>query len=101
MGARGGTQRRDRRGGRRRHPPNRKVRNRRYHGLCITQEQGFQEALKHFRDRRAAIYALYEDQPLLRPTALAESISYLDEFFEVIEDPVRVERQLLRRCNER
>ena len=82
-------------------PPNRKVRNRRYGGLCSTQGPDFEDTLALFRESREAIYALYQDQPEMRERVRASTLSYLDRFYDVINDAEKVERQLLRRCKEK
>ncbi len=78
-------------------PPNRNVRNRRYGGLCHTQEK-LKATLEMFRERRAAIEELYRDEPGLGERERASTLAYLDKFYAVIDDPAMVERRLLRRC---
>jgi hypothetical protein len=78
-------------------PPNRSVRNRRYGGLCHTQET-LADTLEVFREKRAAIQALYRDAPGLKERERASTLAYLEEFYAVIDDPAAVERRLLRRC---
>lgn len=78
-------------------PPNRSVRNRRYRGLCHTQGQ-LADTLEFFRERRAAIQALYRDEPGMGERERASTLAYLDDFYAVIDDPEAVERRLLRRC---
>lgn len=80
-------------------PPNKSVRRRRYHGLCHTQDD-LTTTLELFRQRQETIYALYHSQPELTERKRKSSLAYLDGFYEVINDPARVERQLLRRCKE-
>ena len=82
-------------------PPNRKVRNRRYGGLCHTQSSSLEGTLSLFRERRDAIYALYREQTGLRERVRTQTLRYLDRFYEVINDPAKVERQLIRRCKEK
>ena len=51
-----------------------------------------------FREKRAAIQALYRDAPGLKERERVSTLAYLEEFYAVIDDPAAVERRLLRRC---
>jgi hypothetical protein len=73
------------------------VRMRRYGGLCSTQSE-LPATLAQFREVREAIYALYRDQPEVIARRRKSALSYLDGFYSVIDDPVQVERRMVRRC---
>lgn len=73
------------------------VRLRRYGGLCTTQPQ-LRAILPLFREKKEAIYALYANQPGVRPQRLRSTLKYLDGFYAVINDPGQVERRMIRRC---
>jgi hypothetical protein len=75
------------------------VRDRLYRGPCLTPAH-WDAVLARFRDRKAAIYALYENQPDLSPRYVADTRRFLDAFYQVIDDPARVSRELVRRCSE-
>jgi hypothetical protein len=75
------------------------VRDRLYRGPCLTPAH-WDAVLARFRDRKAAIYALYENQPDLSPRYVADTRRFLDAFYQVIDDPARVSRELVRRCRE-
>lgn len=77
--------------------PRKTVRQRAYRGLCETQES-LESALELVRERRGDIEALFRAQAELSPAKLKSSIGYLDRFYELINDPVRVEKRLRRRC---
>jgi len=77
----------------------RSVRERLYRGICHPPEL-LEGALQPFRDQREAIYELFRTQPALDPGRMEDTIEYLDEFYEVIGDPARVERELVRKCRE-
>ncbi len=74
-----------------------KVCQRAYRGLCPTQER-LEAALELTRARRDDIYAVFRGQAELSPAKLKSSIGYLDRFYDVINDPARVEKRLRRRC---
>ncbi len=73
------------------------VRMRRYGGLCSTQSE-LPVTLAQFRKARGAIYALYRDQPEVIPRRRRSALNYLDGFYRVIDDPLQVERRMVRRC---
>lgn len=77
--------------------PRRNVRQRVYRGLCETQDS-LDAALELMRERRGDIYAVFRSQAGLSPAKLKSTIGYLDRFFDVINDPERVEKRLRRRC---
>lgn len=77
----------------------RSVRDRLYRGTCLSDEH-WAAVLAPFRERRAAIYALYEHQPGLSPGYVQSTHRYLDEFYRVIEDPGKLSSELRRRCRE-
>ena len=75
----------------------RSVRDRVYRGLCVSNAR-LPRIFALFNERREAIYALYRLQQGLDARVLERSLEYLDEFYETINDPRRVEREITRRC---
>ncbi len=75
----------------------RSVRERLYRGRCLTEEH-WGAVLATFREQRAAIYAVYENMPGLSARYLRDTRRYLDEFYEVIDDPRKLSQELIRRC---
>lgn len=75
------------------------VRQRRYWGVCRSREQ-IDAALPQFLERRQDVYDLVRSIPGLTPASVDDAIEYLDEFFDIIADPRRVEREIVRRCRE-
>jgi hypothetical protein len=75
------------------------VRDRVYRGRCLTDEH-WRAVLDTFRDRKAAIYALYQDPRGLDDRYVRETLRYLDEFYETIDDPRKRSSELVRRCRE-
>jgi hypothetical protein len=73
------------------------VRLRRFGGLCTTTSE-LPAILPLFRERREAIYALYRNQVEVSESRRRSTLKYLDGFYRVINDPVQVERRMLRRC---
>ncbi len=77
--------------------PIRTVRQRLYRGRCLSEEQ-WNAVLAPFRERREAIYALYENLPGLSARYVRDTQRYLDEFYDVIDDPRKLRRELIGRC---
>ncbi|MBI2073207.1 MAG: hypothetical protein HYT81_09295 [Gemmatimonadetes bacterium] len=69
----------------------RSVRDRIYRGLCSS-AASLPKVFALFNEQKEAIYQLYREQPDLDPKVAQETIKYLDEFYETINDPRRVER---------
>ena len=77
----------------------RSVRQRRFRGYCAI-AGAYPGVLPLFRDRKAAIYALYRDEVgrLLDEGRVRETLSYFDEFFEAIGTPESAHRAFLKDC---
>lgn len=68
-----------------------------YRGLCRS-ERYLDNQFATLRDQRDDIYALYNTQEGLDPKVLKRALEYLDDFYEVIDNPGKVEREIRRDC---
>ena len=75
----------------------RNVRQRLYRGRCVNNPH-IATSLRMFEDSRDAIYALLEDQEGLESRVRKRIVRYIDDFYELIEDPSDVERRITDRC---
>ena len=75
------------------------VRDRLYRGPCLAPAH-WEAVFARFRDRKADLYALYRGRPGLSPRYVEETERFLDGFYQAIDDPARVARELVRRCHE-
>jgi len=75
----------------------RSVRERLYKGRCASQPY-LEHTFRVFNEKRDEIYGLYRDQEGLEADILEKSLEYLDEFYEIINDPVKVRREISRNC---
>jgi hypothetical protein len=75
------------------------VRQRIYRGFCRPPEQ-FEIAFTPFREQRDAIYAIYDSVPDLEPKQLKRTIEYIDEFYEILDDPKKIDREFLKKCRQ-
>lgn len=73
------------------------VRTRLYRGLCRHNDQ-LPAAIETFRSRRTQINALIAGESRLTEGKRREAQRYIDDFFEMIENPARVQSQLIQRC---
>lgn len=75
----------------------RSVRQRVYRGRCQNNEH-LEPSLQQFRDKRTEIRSLVEQQEGLTKRDRRAMINYIDEFYDLINDPRHVERKMISRC---
>jgi hypothetical protein len=73
------------------------VRQRLYRGRCVNNKH-VAKSLQRFRDSRESIYALINDQEGLQSGVRDRLIGYIDDFYELINDPKDVEQRMIKRC---
>lgn len=72
---------------------------RRYWGICRPAEE-FVPIFSLFNERRSAIYELWRGQKGLEERRLNRTLEYFDEFYEIINDSGKTNREILQRCRE-
>jgi hypothetical protein len=75
----------------------RNVRERLYKGRCKS-EPHLETTFQLFNAKQEAIYALYRDQADLEQEIQEKSLEYLEDFYEIINDPGKTRREIVRRC---
>ena len=75
----------------------RTVRTRVYRGRCVNNEL-LPETLQLFRDKRAEIESLIENQAELTSKTRRSMLDYVDDFYDVIDNPRMVESHIVKRC---
>jgi hypothetical protein len=73
------------------------VRQRAYRGFCRP-EADLMSILARFSQQREAIYALYQNNPFLDQKQIKSTLSYFDDFYEVVNNPKKVKREFLDGC---
>jgi hypothetical protein len=73
------------------------VRERRFRGLCSS-EPLWPATFALFNERRSEIEGLFRSQDGLDPDVLEETLEYISEFYEIINDPQKVRNQIKRHC---
>jgi len=79
----------------------RSVRDRVYRGIC--REAGeftglLLPVLQQFRDNRETIYALFQNQEGLEQRYVDQTIEYFDEFYEIVNDVQKANREIVGCC---
>ena len=54
--------------------------------------------MAQIQSKRAEVLALYADTPLLEPRTKESTYRYIEEFFELLDDPKRVRKEIVGRC---
>ncbi len=77
------------------------VRERRYRGYCIEDMQVFQETFDLFNRLKPEIYALYENNIHLEASYIKQTLKYMDEFYQIINNPKKAANAFQYPCNPR
>jgi hypothetical protein len=73
------------------------LRKRVYRGFCAFNQE-IAETLKLFNQNRETIAAIVGDAALVSARVARRSADYIDEFYEVINDPEELEEEILSKC---
>ena len=68
-------------------------------GYCAPAEE-YEKVFTLFREKKDAMYGLYSD-PLatnMKPNVVKETLKYFDEFYAVINDPKRAQKEIVKAC---
>lgn len=75
----------------------RSVRQRLYRGRCANNEY-LDSSLQKFRDARETLYTIVREQEGLTEKVRKDLLRYMDDFFEIIDDPRQVKRRIRDKC---
>jgi len=75
------------------------VRTRYYRGLC-RHNDALPAVRTLFQERRAQLYAVIDGETRLSEGRRRDARRYIEAFFEILDDPERFDRQLIRRCRD-
>ena len=75
----------------------RDVKTRLYRGRCVNNEH-LEATFRKFRDTRSTIYALIEGQEGLESGVRRRIARYVDDFYDLIDDPRAVEKKIIDKC---
>jgi hypothetical protein len=74
------------------------VRERLYLGICLP-DSDIKSGLEVYHEKKDEIYALYQNTELLSIENKRNSIIYLNEFYNIIENDDKLERNIINACN--
>ncbi len=77
--------------------PTNKVTDRYYRGYC-TSTREVPAVVEEFRGHRAEMMAMINGEPRLNPEFRAKTVRFMEGFFAVLDDPARVQRQIVGHC---
>ncbi len=77
----------------------RSVRERVYRGRCASAAY-LPEVFARLNEKRDAIHGLFHERPELDPKVLRECTTYLDQFFEIINDQRKAAREIEGKCRQ-
>jgi hypothetical protein len=77
--------------------PIRDVRDRYYHGICQPADV-LEQAIERVRAEREDILAVVTGMKDLSPKTRKKSVEYLEEFYEILDDPKRIETKIKGQC---
>ena len=72
---------------------------RRYRGYCIPEMDQFTEVFETFNKLKDDFYAVYDGNPLLSSKYQNQTLKYLDQFYETINDPKKAQKAFSYPCN--
>jgi hypothetical protein len=73
------------------------VTDRLYRGYCVSTAE-MPAVIDEFRGHRAQMMALIANEPRLNPRFKAKATRFMDGFFAVLDDPAKVDAQIVRKC---
>lgn len=73
------------------------VRKRYFTGIC-KRDSDWEAAIARFREVEPQIMALFEQSPDLDRRTRSRNVKYMQEFFDILADPRRVEKEIIGRC---
>jgi hypothetical protein len=77
--------------------PIRDVRNRYFYGLCQPR-QILDGAIVHLQSKREEILELVRTVPELDDKLREKNIEYIEEFYEIIDDPIKTDEEIVAKC---
>jgi len=75
----------------------RSVRQRAYRGYCVTNVE-LDGAVQRFNERRAAIEAVFDAEPVQDQRARDRTLDYVADFYEIINDPEELQEKIVDEC---
>lgn len=77
------------------------IKERRYRGYCLKDLSKFESTIALYNQLKPAIYQVYQDCDLLEEKYKANTLKYLDEFYETINNPKEWQKDFTYPCDPR
>jgi hypothetical protein len=75
------------------------TRQRRYRGYCVTDMNEFNSTFEVFNQLKADFYKLYDGSELLSTAYQKKTLKFLDQFYEIINDPKKAKQEFSYPCD--
>jgi len=75
----------------------RNIRQRLYRGFCFANDQ-LPQAVALFNEKKPDILALFQNNRHLNDKSREKAINYIEDFYQVINDPKQFEKQIIDKC---
>jgi hypothetical protein len=77
--------------------PTQKTTDRFYRGYCVT-TPALAGVLDEYRSKRAQLMAIVANEPRLNDHFRSKATRFLQDFFDILDDPGKTERMLTKHC---
>jgi hypothetical protein len=68
-----------------------------YRGRCVNNSY-LPSTIKLFKNKRSSIEALINDQPGLTKKKAGQMLKFINQFYETIDDPLRIDKHIVKKC---
>ena len=75
------------------------VKTRRFRGYCVSDISAYTTVINYFISKKNEMYAVLDSTKLLSDKTLKAQRDYLDSFYKLLEDPVKLKKDLLYPCD--
>ena len=73
------------------------VRKRLFTGRCKPEEI-WMNSIEQFKNKKESIFTLFENSSELSPKSKSLTLAYLNKFYNIIENPERINKEIIQRC---
>jgi hypothetical protein len=84
--------------------PIRRVQQRLFRGFCADQvgrsADEYEAVYEIFQEKKEEIYQMWRSQEGLGEDELKDSLEYFDDFYEILDDPDKIESRIVRNCRQ-
>jgi len=78
----------------------RSIRQRLYRGFCVFNDE-LPQTVTLFKEKKTDIIALFQDNEHLSDRYIKDAIDYIEDFYEIIDNPKRLKKDIIDKCRGR